>query len=305
MPPKTTDNPSVSSAQMTKWINKRKKKEELYIKRRVLGYIRVGSNAPLDSSEKQLNQIKVYCYTRNYELVDVKVDNCDVSESLEDRQGWVELYDKLMAGEANAVICCDIERLTLDNLEALTVFHELQRREISFICKSGGVFQELGKGFDTIGIELAFLSARYNRPANEYYDELPPVRVVDDTTSESSSDDEHEDRSASQEPIVLGYARISCKTQETSLDNQEAAIRSYCEKKGLRLLDVYKEQVSGSKPCAARKEMKKLLARLYSGEANMVVCNWFDRLSRNSYDTLLTLEEFKRRKIQFLCVHQG
>ncbi len=77
---------------------------------------------------------------------------------------------------------------------------------------------------------------------------------------------------------AVGYVRVSTDMQAAdglSLDAQRAAIKSYCESLGLRLLQIHEDVESGGKAD------RKGLARALATNADVVVVLKFDRLSRS------------------------
>lgn len=89
---------------------------------------------------------------------------------------------------------------------------------------------------------------------------------------------------------VIGLARVSTEEQEESgagLDAQEAAIRAYCEVKGLVLVELVRESASG-KTLAKRPELQRILALLEDGSDHnrprALVVAKLDRLARSMLD---------------------
>ena len=77
---------------------------------------------------------------------------------------------------------------------------------------------------------------------------------------------------------AVGYVRVSTDMQAAdglSLDAQRAAIKSYCESLGLRLLQIHEDVESGGKAD------RKGLARALATNADVVIVLKFDRLSRS------------------------
>ena len=77
---------------------------------------------------------------------------------------------------------------------------------------------------------------------------------------------------------AVGYVRVSTDMQAAdglSLDAQRAAIKSYCESLGLRLLQIHEDVESGGKAD------RKGLARALATNADAVIVLKFDRLSRS------------------------
>jgi DNA invertase Pin-like site-specific DNA recombinase len=85
---------------------------------------------------------------------------------------------------------------------------------------------------------------------------------------------------------VLGYVRVSTSEQAESglgLQAQESAIRAYCRRQGLTLLDVIHDDGASAKDLA-RPGLRIALDRLAAGEASGLVAAKLDRLSRSVVD---------------------
>lgn len=86
------------------------------------------------------------------------------------------------------------------------------------------------------------------------------------------------------------YARVSTEEQANegiSIQAQEAAMRRYCEQRGLTAVEVVRELgVSASVPLAKRPGGARVLALLDSREAGCVVAIKLDRLFRDAHDCL-------------------
>ncbi len=83
---------------------------------------------------------------------------------------------------------------------------------------------------------------------------------------------------------ALGYVRVSTQEQVNGfgLDVQEGAIRAWCKAKGVRLVDVLRDEgQSGSNGLDARLGLAEALAKLKAGEASMLVVYRMDRLARD------------------------
>jgi len=108
------------------------------------------------------------------------------------------------------------------------------------------------------------------------------------------------------EPIIVdGYCRVSTDPQEdnTSLDEQEAAIRAYCEENGLILGMVHREIFSGYM-YREREKLSLMRERYQSGKIQGVVIRTFDRLSRKEVHFGILLEEMEHHGVQLHCVKE-
>ena len=83
------------------------------------------------------------------------------------------------------------------------------------------------------------------------------------------------------------YIRVSTANQKAG--RQEA--------KSISEESVFMDVVSGTVPFAQRTEGKKLLQKIQDGSVDYVSVSSIDRLGRNLYDILTTLELFKKKKV--------
>lgn len=94
---------------------------------------------------------------------------------------------------------------------------------------------------------------------------------------------------------AVGYVRISKDREGQSIQGQKDSLRSFCDWKGLELVDVIEEVgVSASIPFKERKGGKKALALLSKGEASCLVGHKLDRLFRDVVDCLTQIEELEK-----------
>ncbi|MEN3011250.1 MAG: recombinase family protein [Candidatus Bipolaricaulaceae bacterium] len=98
---------------------------------------------------------------------------------------------------------------------------------------------------------------------------------------------------------AAGYIRVSTTKQALngeSLAAQEAAIKSYCERTGLVLAGIYRDDgESGTIPFAERPAAQTLLEHI-TGDPNVghVVVTRLDRLGRSCLDVLATVQSFEK-----------
>ena len=108
---------------------------------------------------------------------------------------------------------------------------------------------------------------------------------------------------------AIAVIRVSTNQQAdegVSLAAQEKAVRTYCEFRGLDLVDVVIEAgVSGSKPMAKRKGGRKVLAAIKSGEVQAVVAYKLDRLFRNTVDCLTNIESWESQGVALHLLDMG
>ena len=89
---------------------------------------------------------------------------------------------------------------------------------------------------------------------------------------------------------VIAYVRVSTAEQVVSglgLDAQRSAIETECDRQGWNLVaTITDESVSGSKAPSKRAGLSHALARIASGEADLLVSLRLDRLGRDAVDVL-------------------
>src|SRR5271157_5620367 len=105
--------------------------------------------------------------------------------------------------------------------------------------------------------------------------------------------------------LVDIYCRVSTDPQEdnTSLDEQEAASRAYCEDNGLLVGMVHRETYSGY-VYREREKLSLMRERYLSGKIQGVVFRTYDRLSRREVHLGILMEEMDHNGIQLHCTHE-
>jgi DNA invertase Pin-like site-specific DNA recombinase len=96
-------------------------------------------------------------------------------------------------------------------------------------------------------------------------------------------------------PKFIGYTRVSSEKQAkegVSLDAQKKMIQDYAESKGLELVDIISEQVSGSVVCTERKGFSKIFEMMDKREINGLIVAKLDRISRNISDQSSILDKY-------------
>jgi hypothetical protein len=101
---------------------------------------------------------------------------------------------------------------------------------------------------------------------------------------------------------VMGYCRVSTSIQAEqgdSLEAQKENIERYCKNKGLILVNVLKECISGAIAPEKRPLFSHILRELERGEIEGIVIYKLDRLSRSINDTIRLMSEFSTKKWLF------
>jgi DNA invertase Pin-like site-specific DNA recombinase len=98
------------------------------------------------------------------------------------------------------------------------------------------------------------------------------------------------------------YLRVSTLDQTTL--NQELELKKYCEREGIQIFKIYKDEgVSGSK--TSRPQLDLMLQDMRNKCFDVVIVWKFDRLGRSTQHLLQVLEELKNRKIRLIATSQN
>lgn len=104
---------------------------------------------------------------------------------------------------------------------------------------------------------------------------------------------------------AYGYCRVSTEEQAReglSLDAQEAKIRAYAQIKDLDLLEIIRDEGFSGKDLH-RPGLQRLLALSQDPQAEALIVYKLDRLTRNTSDLLLLVEEiFKKGNTRFFSI---
>jgi DNA invertase Pin-like site-specific DNA recombinase len=96
---------------------------------RVIGYVRVSSKNQADQAESghaQADALRAWCADRGHALVDICTDDgVSGTNGLEDRVGLPEALNRIKAGEAEALLVRELDRLSRDLMVQETVFADL------------------------------------------------------------------------------------------------------------------------------------------------------------------------------------
>ena len=98
------------------------------------------------------------------------------------------------------------------------------------------------------------------------------------------------------------YLRVSTSDQTTL--NQEIELKKYCEREGLEIYSIYKDEgISGSK--TSRPELDRMLQDMRNKCFDVVVVWKFDRLGRSTAHLLQVLEELKNKNVRLIATSQN
>ncbi|MFA4668059.1 IS607 family transposase [Pyrococcus kukulkanii] len=89
-----------------------------------------------------------------------------------------------------------------------------------------------------------------------------------------------------EERKIIGYARVSSRTQKDDLERQVQAIQQYARERGWSV-EILKDIGSGLNE--KRKNYQKLLKMVANREVSKVIVTYPDRLTRFGFETLKTL----------------
>jgi len=99
------------------------------------------------------------------------------------------------------------------------------------------------------------------------------------------------------------YARVSTGKQEESLEEQIKSLERYCGMKGLEVVKVYSEVISGAKN--ERTQLEELMRDAQEGKLEGVVVLKLDRFSRSMLDLLTNVEKLKNSQVDFISVNDN
>lgn len=106
---------------------------------------------------------------------------------------------------------------------------------------------------------------------------------------------------------VICYKRVSTDEQADrgfSLQHQETMLTKYCEINNFNIVDIYTEDCSGKS--FDRPEWKKIMTyiRSHRGKVDLILCNRWDRFSRNQYDAMTVMRELRKYGVTVNTVEQ-
>jgi len=98
------------------------------------------------------------------------------------------------------------------------------------------------------------------------------------------------------------YIRVS--TEDQTVQNQELALREYCQKEGYEIYQIYKDEgISGSK--TSRPALDKMLTDMRNKNFDLIIVWKYDRLGRSTIHLLQILEEMKSKGIRLIATTQN
>src|SRR5665647_2455477 len=106
---------------------------------------------------------------------------------------------------------------------------------------------------------------------------------------------------------VICYKRVSTDEQADrgfSLQHQEIVLIKYCEINNFDIVDIYTEDYSGKS--FDRPEWIKIMAYIKKnrGKVDLILCNRWDRFSRNQYDSMTVIKELNKLGVTVNTVEQ-
>jgi len=101
---------------------------------------------------------------------------------------------------------------------------------------------------------------------------------------------------------VAIYIRVS--TEDQTVQNQELALREYCQKEEYEIYQIYKDEgISGSK--TSRPALDKMLTDMRNKNFDLIIVWKYDRLGRSTIHLLQILEEMKSKGIRLIATTQN
>lgn len=97
------------------------------------------------------------------------------------------------------------------------------------------------------------------------------------------------------------YVRVSTDYQNPEL--QERICKEYCDRNNYEVYKIYQDVFSGASD--KRPAFNELLKDMRSYKFNIIVCTKLDRLGRSLQHLLSLIDEFKNKKIEFVCITQN
>lgn len=99
---------------------------------------------------------------------------------------------------------------------------------------------------------------------------------------------------------VIGYARVSSKTQDLEIQINE--IKKYCEYRNFEIVRIYTDKISGKN--IERDGFESMMQVLHKKtfDADAVVVHKIDRIGRNLKNLIDIIEDFSKMGVQFISI---
>ena len=105
------------------------------------------------------------------------------------------------------------------------------------------------------------------------------------------------------------YGRVSTEEQALkgfSIDAQVTALKEYCEKNGLKIVDVYLDEgISGAKPPLKRPALKRLLDDVEAGKIDMILFTKLDRWFRSVKEYFKVQDVLDNNKVEWKAIQEN
>jgi site-specific DNA recombinase len=106
--------------------------------------------------------------------------------------------------------------------------------------------------------------------------------------------------------IAVGYARTSgIVNPKTSIPTQVDTIKKYCEKHSIILKHIFIDECKTGTKVEGRDQYQHLKKLIKNDQIDMVIVAFSDRLARDSYEFILTMNEMVEQGIEFVSVSEG
>ena len=97
------------------------------------------------------------------------------------------------------------------------------------------------------------------------------------------------------------YCRVS--THDQNLENQEKELKDYTFRQNIKVFDIYRDVVSGTKD--SRPDLNRMMFDMRKGLFNCVVTYKLDRLGRSLKHLITICEEFHNKNVDLIVTSQS